>query len=144
MPEFAERIQELIDRTPSKLNGTVVVDQAYAQIQHEAMEFNHPRGGRAKYLGGPLIENYQQYVSNLADSLLGGQLPAAMIRNMENLSTQGVYENAPVEFADLKASGHPIVEADGMKIYDREPMVHRLSEEELRAKARLHSYGLGD
>lgn len=144
MPEFAERIQELIDRTPSHLHGTVIVDQAYAQIQHESMQFHHPRGGRAKYLGGPLIEKYQEYISNLAEGLLPGQLPAAMIRNMENLSTAGVFENAPVEFADLKASGHPIVESDGMKIYDREPMVHRLSEEELRIKARLRDYGLGD
>ncbi len=144
MPEFAARIQELIDKTPSKVQGTVVVDQVYAQIQHEALEFKHPHGGRAKYLGGPLLENYQKYVQHLADATLDGDLKDAMIRNMEHLSTEGVYENAPVEFADLKASGHPIVEVDGMAVYDRAPMVHRLTEEELRAKNHLRALGLGN
>lgn len=144
MAEFEERIQELIDQTPSNVHGTVVVDQAYAQIQHEAMDFKHPHGGRAKYLGGPLIEKHQHYLQELANGLLDGHLPGVMIRNMEDLSTKGVYENAPVEFADLKASGHPIVEADGGKIYDRPPMVHRLSEQELRDKGHLRALGLGN
>ena len=112
--------------------------------QHEGMDLVHPRGGRAKYLGGPLIENHVSYYQHLADSLLDGDLPKAMIRNMENLSTEGVYKNAPWEFADLKASGHPIVETDNQTIYDRPPMVHRLSDEELRMKDHLRQIGLGN
>lgn len=142
--EFSERIQELIDSTPSHIQGTVVVDQVYAQYQHEGLDLKHPNGGRAKFLGGPLLENHQKYLQNLANGLLQGQLPAEMVRNMEDLSTAGVYENAPVEFADLKASGHPIVEADMKKIYDRAPMVHRLTEAELEAKHDLRQLGLGN
>jgi hypothetical protein len=144
VPEFAERIQELIDRTPSRIQGTVVVDQVYAQYQHEGLDLKHPNGGRAKYLGGPLMEKHLSYMQDLADSVLEGQMPGAMIQTMEDLSTKGVYDNAPVEFADLKASGHPIVETDGGVIYDRPPMVHRLTEEELRAKGELRALGLGN
>jgi hypothetical protein len=29
----------------------------YAAVQHERLDFNHPRGGQAKYLEGPFKEN---------------------------------------------------------------------------------------
>lgn len=134
---FSQRMDKLINETPTKIKGRVHVNQVYAAIQHESLEFNHPRGGRAKYLGGPLIENHNKYYQDIADSLLAGKTTEAMIRNMEHLSTEGVYENAPIEFADLKASGHPSVEVNDDLVYDRPPMVHRLSEEELRAKSEL-------
>lgn len=140
---FSERMDELIAQTPEHVTGTVVVDQVYAQYQHEGMDLKHPRGGRAKYLGGPLIENYVSYYQRLADALLDGDTTKAMIHNMEDLSTEGVYKNAPWEFADLKASGHPIVEENGATVYDRAPMVHRLSEQELKDKGDLRRMGLG-
>lgn len=43
---------------------------------------------------------------------------------------------APVEWGDLRGSGHPTVDDNGETVYDRAPAVHRLSEEELRAKHR--------
>lgn len=39
----------------------------YAMIQHENLEFNHPRGGQAKYLEQPLNENSEKYKKQLSD-----------------------------------------------------------------------------
>lgn len=36
------------------LRAAVSYDTVYAVIQHEAMDFNHPRGRQAKYLEQPL------------------------------------------------------------------------------------------
>lgn len=65
----------------------------------------------------------------------------AMRRSMEDLSGQlKVY--APILFNHLRRSGHPIVTKDGLTVYDREPEVHRLTEEQLRAQSRLLYPGL--
>lgn len=48
-----------------------------------------------------------------------------------------VLENAPVEFGDLRESGHPTVEVDGAVVYDRPPVAPRLSEADLREKGHL-------
>lgn len=50
----------------------------------------------------------------------------------------GVATHAPVEYSDLRDSGHPSVTEDGVTVFDREPRQHRLSEDELKAKYRLH------
>jgi hypothetical protein len=56
----------------------------------------------------------------------------------------GVAALAPVEFGDLRDSGHPrvfspssTIRGDGIPRYDRAPRQRRLTELELRAKARL-------
>ncbi len=56
-----------------------------------------------------------------------------MISAAEHLSGE-VARLAPVEFGDLRGSGHPVVTDDGETIYDRPPLVGRLSKEELKAK----------
>lgn len=60
----------------------------------------------------------------------------AMAQNMENLSEQ-VKQHAPVLFNHLRRSGHPMVTLGGVTVYDREPEVRRLTEEQLRAQNRL-------
>lgn len=121
---------------PDRLRGQVTVDQIYAHYQHEHLEFRHPRGGRALYLQAPLYEHYRDYLQDYADNVLrdGGQ--DAMKRSMEHLSDE-VETNAPREFGDLLRSGHPEVQLGERSIYDRPPKQHRLTEYELRAKARL-------
>lgn len=72
--------------------------------------------------------------------------------------SQAVFDHAPFEFGDLRGSGHPFVVdgghvrtgedgktdiTGGDRVYDRPPAVHRLSEEELRAKGDLRRLGLG-
>ncbi len=36
-----------------------------AIVQHERLDFNHPRGGQAKYLEGPFNENVGRYIENV-------------------------------------------------------------------------------
>lgn len=43
--------------------------QRYAAIQHERLDFNHPRGGGPKYLEGPLLENRDRYLQHLVSSI---------------------------------------------------------------------------
>lgn len=61
----------------------------------------------------------------------------ALIDAMEDLAEDGgVASHAPLEFADLRASGHPSVREGEEVIYDRAPRVERLTDEELKAKTR--------
>lgn len=141
MRTISEGLDELRARTSCRegvLEGSVAVNQVYAHYQHEHMEFRHPRGGMAKYLEVPLLMNGTRYIADVARSYLedGGRL--AMEHSMEHLAEDGgVATHAPVEFDDLRRSGHPKVKVGERTVYDREPRQHRLSEEELRIKARL-------
>lgn len=137
MAQLAERVGE------GTLRGAVEVDQIYARYQHEGLDLRHPEGGQAKYLEQPLYGQHRDYVQRLADHVLDGGLVEAMIDNMESLSLE-VYDKAPFEFGDLKASGHPTVLDGDRPAYDRPPNVHRLTKPELRAKAQLRALGLGN
>ena len=136
MSTFSANIQKIIDDTPDDISGKVEVNQVYAHYQHEHPEFHHPDGGQAFYLRDPLFLKAEEYMRRLAAGALHGKLRDAMIENVEDLS-QEVYQRAPWEFGDLRASGHPTVEEDGALVYDRAPMVRRLSEEELDIKEHL-------
>jgi hypothetical protein len=119
--------------------GVVVVDQRYAQVQHEHLDWNHPRGGQALYLQAPLMEKYGDYLTAYARQVLEDGGEQSMITSMEDLAEDGgVATRAPVLYANLRASGHPMVESDGVTVYDRPPRQHRLSEDELRALWREH------
>lgn len=134
---FVDNIDHLIEQTPKeRLSGSVVVDQVYAHYQHEGIGFHHPDGGEALYLKMPLFVKMRGYFEHLGAAAAHGGLRQAMIDNMEDLSLE-VYHRAPWEFGDLRASGHPSVTEDGQKVYDREPMVKRLSEAELAIKSHL-------
>jgi hypothetical protein len=138
---FTERLDELRASTGCRegpLKGAVTVDQVYAHYQHEHAEFRHPRGGMAFYLTVPLLSSMWRYFSEIARDYLRDGGHEAMERSMEDLAEDGgVATHAPVEFDDLRRSGHPQVWVGERLIYDRAPRQHRLSEEELRIKARL-------
>lgn len=143
---FGDRIDELRERTGSgkgRLRGTVIVDQRYAHFQHERLDLHHPRGGQARYLAVPLEHNFRHYYDEIARSYLDDGGKDAMERAMEDLS-DSLYQTAPVEFWDLRRSGHPVVELGTDTIYDRPPVQHRLTDAELRAKSRLRYLGLPD
>jgi hypothetical protein len=134
---FDERITELMERVGTgDLTGTVEVDQLYAAWIHNGINMHHPRGGQALYLQAPLMERFPLYLEGIAKTVLddGGQ--AGMIAAVEDLS-DAVAVLAPVEFGNLRASGHPYVTESGEVVYDRAPLQHRLSEEELRAERGL-------
>lgn len=139
MGSFSEGIQHLIDQTPDRIKFGVEVDQVYAHYQHEHPEFHHPDGGSAFYLRDPLLSKSRRYLEHVAQHCItakGLGLRQAMIDNAEDLSLE-VYHRAPWEFGDLRASGHPWVEEDGTRVYDRAPLCKRLSAEELKVKSHL-------
>jgi hypothetical protein len=140
MADFAERLDMLAEMVGSgDLIGQVVVDQAYAAIQHNSLDFNHPRGGQALYLQEPLMTNHSRYLDDYARTVLEDGGVPAVISAMEDLAEDGgVATHAPVLYNDLRDSGHPSVTSDGTEVYDREPRQPRLSEDELKAKYRLH------
>ena len=138
METFSERMRELRRMTgaPEHLRGQVTVDQIYAHYQHEHLEFRHPRGGRALYLQVPLFDHFGDYLADYARTVLDNGGQEAMQHSMERLSDE-VEIHAPREFGDLLRSGHPEVRQGERTVYNRQPKQHRLSERELRIKARL-------
>lgn len=139
---FGTRLDELAEAVGhGHLKSSVKVDQIYAHYQHEHPEFHHPDGGQAFYLRDPMFAHVDIDMQAIADRTItreGSEIKDAMADWAEHISDE-VYALAPLEFGDLKASGHPVVEDDGFVIYDRAPRVHRLSEEELRIKGHLRA-----
>lgn len=43
-------------------------DLPYAIIQHERLDFSHPKGGKAKYLEDPFNRNKKQYDASIKDA----------------------------------------------------------------------------
>jgi hypothetical protein len=134
-----EDLRTMIGSRYGNITGKVVVDQVYAHYQHERLDLHHPRGGGPLYLSMPLLMNHGDYLDDYARTMLDDGGRKAMERSVEDLAERGgVATHAPVEFDDLRRSGHPIVELGPyLVIYDRPPRQHRLSPEELRFKARL-------
>lgn len=134
---FGDRVSELSDLVGhGALAGSVVVDQVYARYQHEELQLRHPRGGQAKYLEQPLHDHHRDYLEAIAAQVLVDGPTEAMVDAMEDLSGQ-VETHAPVEFENLRESGHPIVTSDGETVYDRAPKQRRLTDDELDEQRRF-------
>lgn len=125
---FFRRIDHLSDSVGT---GSIVagctVNQPYAQNQHQSVHFNHPHGGRALFLSGPLMENAFTLLGDLARKIIthtGSDINQGMIDVAETMSRY-VLENAPVETGVLRTSGNPWVEDKGVRIYDRPPISPR-------------------
>lgn len=139
---FSARMAELRERVGhGDTEGSVEVDQVYAHYQHEGVEFRHPLGGQAKFLEAPLYDHAERYMQQIAERFLDEGPARPMIDAMEDLSDR-VLELSPVEFGDLRDSGHPVVVDDGEVVYDRPPVAHRQSAEELKVKHRLADTGV--
>jgi len=57
-------VESLAAQSPKKgggVEGIVGFNTPYALKQHERTDFNHPKGGKAKYLEDPLKENADRY-----------------------------------------------------------------------------------
>jgi hypothetical protein len=125
---FYRRIDRLSDSVGSgKIVAGCTVNQPYAQNQHQSVWFRHPHGGRALYLGAPLMENAYLLVGEIARSAItpfGSLLDQRMIDAAETLSRY-VLENAPVETGLLRTSGNPWVKDNNVVVYDRPPISPR-------------------
>ena len=62
--EAAESGTEMKDAFPDKIGKEKAVyisfNTPYARVQHEELGYNHPRGGKAKYLEDPFNRNKQK------------------------------------------------------------------------------------
>ena len=58
-----------VSGTGTKITGEVGFGEDYALEQHENLFFNHPKGGQAKYLEKPLMENATNYKQHIADAV---------------------------------------------------------------------------
>lgn len=53
--------------TENPLDVTVGYDLPYAMKQHEELDYNHPKGGKAKYLEDPFNENADGYIDHIRE-----------------------------------------------------------------------------
>lgn len=132
---FDERMTELEAMVgEGEITAAVDVDQVYARYQHEGLDFEHPRGGQAKYLEQPWEAAGTTFAERMARGLL---VPDGLRSEARSFALDGakmVREHAPVEFENLRRSGHATVTDDGHIVFDEPPEVPRLSEAELRAE----------
>ena len=149
-PEMARRavdgIQQLIDRTGGgAIQSQVVVDQVYAQVQHEALEFRHPRGGQAKYLETGLFSGYAGWMEKFAVRVLNARTDADKIWHDEvGKGLKGtVPKLAPVEFGDLRQSAALTTSVSGRPVFVEPAAQPRLTDWELEGKDHLRESGLG-
>lgn len=135
----------MIAATEADLTGSLTVDQIYAKYQETGIEFKHPRGGIALALATALLNKNPEHLHKLSGAILDGReaMQQAMAECMESLNLE-YYELAPREFHDLRASGSPEVLDGDEQVYHRPPNVHRLTEDELRAKQQLRALGIFD
>lgn len=145
---FDERMAALEAVTPkSSVRASCEVDQIYAHYQHEDLSYNrqgevtgtlqYRNGGGAKYLERPWLGATEHNMKRWADGLLREHGLFDASTEIADEGVRMVEENAPVEFGDLRESGHAMVAVDGVKRYDVPPRVPRLSELELREKGHL-------
>jgi hypothetical protein len=145
--DFEQRMTHLIDAVGvGLLEAEVIVDQVYAKYQELRDDLVLHGGGQHHYTRDALFDQADRIMQLLASRLLtadGSDIKAAVADVAEMLAT-GVFERAPFEFGDLKASGAPHAYDNGAEYYSRPPGVHRLSKDELRAKGHLRRLGLGN
>jgi hypothetical protein len=120
---------------PHEIKGIAGFNTPYALAQHERLDYHHPKGGKAKYLEGPLKENVGRYASRMglrmkraivgpAIAGAGGHVLAAavlegaidgMIEATEDLLGRAMRE-APIDEGTLRASGTATVYVDGRPV----------------------------
>lgn len=128
--EFDERLRYLEEQVgDGRITAGCLVDQEYAQNQHENLSFNHTVG-HAHYLGGPLMENAFNIVDGMARAVIteeGSRIQDEMQDIAEDMA-HWVETNAPrdPDIGDVLAnSGSPYVVDNGIEIYRRPPIAPR-------------------
>jgi hypothetical protein len=125
---FYSRIDRLSESVGTgSITAGCTVNQPYAQNQHQSFWFKHPRGGRALYLGGPLLENAFLLVEQISRSAVTpfGSLITQRMIDIAEWMARAVLENAPVETGLLRTSGNPWVKDKGVQTYNRPPISPR-------------------
>lgn len=128
--EFNMRTQYLESQVgKGRIVAGVTVNQPYAQNQHENLSFDHAVG-TSHYLGGPLLENYFNFVDGMARAAItdeGSRIRDEMKDIAEDMAGF-VLKNAPrdPDVGDVLAnSGSPWVTDEGVEIYMRPALAPR-------------------
>ncbi len=138
---FAEGIRELKDLVgDGQLEGEVRVNQVYAHYQDSgfgprgkpAFAFDHPRGGEAMYLSGPLRYRKDEVLQRWANSLLRGRIVHETIDILHSFGDD-VQLHAPRQFEILRNSAALRLADDGIVVFDLPPLIPRLTQEQLNA-----------
>jgi hypothetical protein len=125
---FDERMNYLSDAVGhGNLELSVLVDQPYAQDQHENMSYVHPSGGQSHYLSEPFMANAFNFVDGLARAAI---TPTGSRLNDEMADIGGdlvdyVKRLAPVTQGHLRRSTSFTVTDQGVEIYHRPAEVPR-------------------
>ncbi len=132
------------------MEGVLEFNQVYASAQHTSTWFSgplrghiirhHPHGGGPHYITEPMLEEAGVYMQTVADHVLTDGTVAGMVAAVEKWADDAS-PRAPVEFGDLRESAHPKVYENGALVYDRPPIVGRLSRAQLKAKAEAAERG---
>lgn len=56
---------------PAAGGWEVGFSEPYALVQHERLDYQHPKGGQAKFLEQPFAENSERYIQHIADKAKG-------------------------------------------------------------------------
>lgn len=122
--DFQERTKLLIDQVGTgDLVAGCLVDQPYAQDQHETLTYRHIHGGGPRYLGGPLLANAEETIAELAKHVItkeGSAITRAMISFARTMAYDYVEKNAPRKTGHLELSGEPWVKDGNHEVF-REP-----------------------
>lgn len=69
--EFGDLRGDLANpRKEGDLDWKVGSDLVYCAVQHEHTEFNHPRGGGAKFIERPFNENKDSYIDAIGEAIM--------------------------------------------------------------------------
>jgi hypothetical protein len=60
---------EEVGGDPRLVEFLVVFNRVYAAVQHERTDYEHPRGGQAKYLETPLVQMSGRYAAVIAERI---------------------------------------------------------------------------
>lgn len=132
MSTFEMRMDQLATEIGiGTLTAKVEYDQVYAHRQHEDMTYKHPQGGGAQYLRRALYDNTPEMMEQIARGVFR-DIKTAMISTAELLADKAS-NNAPKRAHILDNSDHPTVLDDGVVVYDRPPLMPRLTEEQIEA-----------
>lgn len=119
---FQERTRLLMDQVGhGDITAGCLVDQPYAQDQHETLDYAHTHGGGPFYLGGPLFSHSVELIAELAPKVItkeGSNVQEGMIHIADTMAGY-VRDNAPVLSSRLRHSAEPWVKDNGHEIYRR-------------------------
>lgn len=58
-----------VEQTRDTIQVRVGYNLVYAAVQHERLDFRHPKGGKAKFLEDPYKENFGKYISAIGAAI---------------------------------------------------------------------------